>query len=325
MHNTDNKRIKELNEFTIVNKEGEIVDNSIYNDELISIVEPVIKRNAYEDAKESLKGFKSEKQRQGFLYKQNKTEFQNLINKECGDFIFNKYNDLINKLRDNEGNVDSALLFKVVYLASYINYDGVLMFGAMSKGSYRDYMTIKDFQEVLQLGKKGATTFKKQLLDHNLITVEDDKIYMNKEYFCKGKVSKSYVKDSSRCFVDFIQELYKGSTIREHRKLGLFIQLLPYVQFEHNVLVANPEEQNPENLIPLTLQDMCKLFGVTRTHARRLENDLFEVCSNGNYFLGQFRYLKMQQCYVINPKAFYKGNNIESLKGIIYLFSMTSK
>jgi len=80
--------------------------------------------------------------------------------------------------------------------------------------------------ELLQLKEREYYNTKKSLIDNQLISIDEDKnIIINDNISFVGKVAKGTKEDYIRIFKESIKELYKQSLPREHKKLGLFIEL----------------------------------------------------------------------------------------------------
>lgn len=252
-----------------------------------------------------------------------RNEFQEMLFQEFGSFIFTQYNELIELLKDDSGKFDSAFAFRFMYLSSFMDYDNKLKFGAMFRGKHTSYMTVRDLNEVMGLSKNQITKFKNQLFKMNLMYINEDKtLIINKRFCKKGKLTENFKRDSIRCFEEAIQELYINSTAKEHKRLGLLIQLLPYLNFNHNVLCWNPEELKAENLKELKIQDICRIVGHEVKNPKRLQSELFKITVAGKYVIGKFMYGRCPEAFIINPSVYYKGNSLEELKGIMSLFKL---
>ncbi|WP_195382539.1 hypothetical protein [Blautia wexlerae] len=175
----------------------------------------------------------------------NRSEFQTHISSNFGSFYFNNYMKLLTKLKNNP-----ALLFRFLYLCTYANYDGYLKYGLNSSL----YMKENDFGEVFKLSKGMVTKLKKELYDNKLIKkYEDGRIAVNNDYYSRGKLYLGDMLNSSRVFDNGIRELYLNSNPREHKRIGVIVPLLPYLNRFYNILCENPLEKDENYIKPLTL------------------------------------------------------------------------
>lgn len=279
-------------------------------------------------ANEVLQGQQEAHKRQlnGFKKVKKRNELQETLLQEFGNFIFTHYKELIELLKDESGKFDTAFAFRFLYLSTFMDFDNKLRFGTKFRNKHTDYMAIRDLTEVMGLSKNQITKFKNQLLEMDLLSInQDETLNINKRFCKKGNLSQGFKRDSIRCFEESIQELYINSTAKEHKRLGILIQLLPYLNFNHNVLCFNPEELEAGKLKELKIQDIAVIIGYEVKNSRRLQKELFNISVGGQYVIGKFTYVRCPEAFIINPAVYYKGNNLENLRGIMNLFKLCEK
>ena len=242
----------------------------------------------------------------------NRNELQNCIINKLGHFYFNFYRPLL-KLK-----IERQYIFRFIFLCTYLNYNNKLEFGNGLGDS--NLLLEKDLAEVLKLSVNETIRTKKVLKDNKLISINTDStISINKKYYIKGDVSKPKVKGSVRIMEQGIQELYLKAKATEHKRLALLIELLPYVNFHHNILCFNPEEENVEEIKPLKMSDICEILGYDKTKSTRLKRDLFAIKVNGELTVGAFE-TEVGRRFYINPKVYYKGTNYNNLIALVNMF-----
>lgn len=238
----------------------------------------------------------------------NDSEIAELI-REFGGFYFSCYKNLL-KLK-----LDRQYIFRFIYLCTLMNYDNKVEFGKAKgeNGQARE----KDLQEILRLSQNETIRTKKELIKHKLIIINDDKtISINDKYAKKGDIDKRRLKGSVRMMEQAIQELYNKAKPIEHKKLALLIELLPHINFTHNILCHNPNESDISQIQAMTLYELAKMFNTNQT---RLKNELFKLRVNDEIVIGLFTKPNGIHIYV-NPRVYYKGNNINDLKALINMF-----
>lgn len=241
----------------------------------------------------------------------NDSEIAELI-RTFGEFYFSCYKNLL-KLK-----LDKQYIFRFIYLCTLMDYDNKVEYGN-AKGDNKLALE-KDLQEILKLSKRETINTKNELIKHKLITINEDKtITINKKYSVKGEIDKRKLKGSVRVMEQGIQELYNKAKATEHKKLGLLIEVLPYVNFAHNVLCHNPEESTLGKIQAITLKELCSIVGYDETKSTRLKNDLLKIKVNDEYAIGLFTKANGIHIYV-NPRIYYKGNNVEDLKALMNMF-----
>lgn len=214
------------------------------------------------------------------------------------------------------------MAFRFLYLSSFMDYDGKLKFGAKFRDSHRAFMVEKDLQEVLRLSTRETIYTKKFLFELGVLKKDEDGILMIDEAFCKkGETTKSYNKESTRIFDNTIRKLYEQSKSTEHKKLGLFVRLIPYINFKYNIICYNPKEETEKYVKPMDMKQICDIVGYNKTQASRLKRELFSIKVNGKFVVGNFE-TGAGNAFVINPSIFYAGNNIEDLKWLNSLFKI---
>ena len=118
-----------------------------------------------------------------------------------------------------------------------------------------------------------------------------------------------------RLYCDVLRELYMKIPPRQHKRLGYALKMLPYLNFEYNILCHNPTEKNRQLVRPLTVGEFCEIIGFDKERAGVLARDygritftvggqreaLCKFMDNGSNRLNGHIY--------INPRLVYKGTN----------------
>lgn len=259
------------------------------------------------------------KQTEGYLKKKKKDSFSKFIGENLGSFYFNNYMKLLKKL-----NNDTALLFRFLYLCTYADFDGYLRYGKSKSNTNGKYMTEKDFEEVFNMSKSMTLKLKKELFDNKLIikSNKDTRLSINDNYYTRGKLDTSNMLECSRVFDSGIKELYEQSKPREHKKLGVLIPLLPYLNKYHNILCKKPLEKEIEYIEPLNLREICKIVNYDIDNEDKLKKQLENITVRDLPLVASVSHSKCK-FFIMNPTLFYKGNRIDDLIGVINLFKVT--
>lgn len=258
---------------------------------------------------------KYQNKREGLEKKKSSDELHKYIDGVFGNFYFSCYSNLL------ELNIDKQYKFRFIYLCTYMNYENQLEYGN-AKGKGR-LMLEKDLEEVLGLSERETRNTKNELKKNNLLIVNEDGSLSVNDYYCiKGKIGKSKAKESIRVMEIGIRELYKKAEAREHKKLGLLIEILPYINLQHNVICSNPEVEKMEEIKPLNMTEIMKIVGYK--NLSRLKKDLLDLTVNGELVVAitQTKYGKFIS---INPRVYYKGTRIEDLKWLSGIYKIGSR
>ena len=248
---------------------------------------------------------KKEKIKKYLKLKKSKDELHILIKEECGSFFFNKYESLLNKEH----------LFRFIYLCTYMNYDNVLVFGR-SKDVELQKATKKDLQEILGLKNPQFYATINYLVENKMLIINEHEIKINDKICIRGQL-KQNEKGVVRMFDDAVKELYNKAKPSEHSKLGLLIRLLPYIHIGSNIISRNPLEEDIDKVIPFSLTELAKEFKYSTT--QKLRKGLMDLKINEESLI-MVATINRKNMIVVNPRLYYKGNNIGNLTGVINLF-----
>ena len=291
-----------VNEEIIIASTGEVVT-------LGDIEAGLMKESAQVEARKQ-KGNEIRKSKEGFSV---------FIDENFGSFFFNKYNKTLDKFMV-DGKYESAMAFRFLYLCTYMDYDNKLRFGCNFRGKERAFMVEKDLQEVLGLSERETRNTKKFLLSLGILKMDSEGVlFVDKMYSKKGQITESFNRESTRVFDGAIRKLYEESKAIEHKKLGLFIKLIPYINFKFNILCFNPKEEVEELVKPMDMKDLCDVVGYAQKNSARLKRELFGIKVNGKFIIGTFE-TGAGSSIVINPNIFYAGNKLEELKWLTAMF-----
>lgn len=248
------------------------------------------------------------------------------INNQLGGFVTMCY--VKNEVLFNEFDIMASSVSRLIYLATYLEYndkeDGLLV--CKSKYNKLIPMNRKIMMSKLRLSEKTFKTFLYDVKAHNLIFENGGKLYLNPDYFTKGKCSfdtKSY----TRLYIDPIRSLFENSKVSSHKQLSYVFRLIPMIHYHLNVICYNPDETNIKKIKDISLVDICGLLGIDVVNKSRFKRDMlkFYVTIEGEKFY-LFKYVKVEglesdkDYFVINPYVIYKGNDPKMLISIGKLF-----
>ena len=140
-------------------------------------------------------------------------------------------------------------------------------------------------------------------------------------FYTRGELCLGDMLESSRVFDDGIKELYEKSNPREHKKIGVLIPLLPYLNKYHNILCNKPLEKELKYIEPLTLREICKVVDYDSSNEDKLKKQLESITVKDTSMVAFISHAK-GRFFVVNPSLFYKGNNLDDLTGVINLFKV---
>lgn len=235
----------------------------------------------------------------------------NTIQSEFGNFYFYQYKRLLTTLEN-----DTATAFRFLYLCTFADKDGYIYTSENQKCT-----TYSDFIFIFDRTKSTVTDFVKALEKYKLVYKSRECFIINSQYYAMNINSNSFKTNSVRAFNNAIRELYKDSNPKEHSVIGEVLKLVPYINIANNTLCWNIEDVHPDAIIPLTMQEIRHVLRPNSDYGRKITNKIENLYIKGEPVLGKFEATKGYQ-YIINPRLFYRGNNIYQLKGIMDQFDI---
>lgn len=249
-------------------------------------------------------------------------------NEKLGGYVYMYY--VKNELLFDKLNIDRASISRLIYLSTFIDYNNrqenlLIKYGENNKP---EPMTRADIKKVINLNDTAFKSFISDVKKNGLLYESNKKFYISSDYFNKGKVQFKE-RDYTRIYIDTTRFLYENSSSRQHKQLSYIFQLIPYVNFETNILCTNPSESDFYKLDKLNLVQICEILGVSssnRQSMNKLKNELlkFKVNVNDNTY-AFLTYAKIQNAYgikdyfIINPQIVWQGKNVDLVKDTIQM------
>lgn len=258
------------------------------------------------------------------IFLENKSELKE-FSEELGGYIHMCY--VKNEILFNRLDIDRANISRLIYLSTFIDYNDRQENLLIKYGQHKiiEAMTRTDIKKILKLADTAFKSFMSDMKRNNLIYEANGKFYISNEYFSKGDCNFNK-KEYTRIYIDTTRLLYESCTSRQHKQLSYIYQLVPYMNYELNILCSNPLETDFTKLNKLSLKDICELLEVSTENRsmRKLRDELlkFYITIDGNkyYFLSYARILNgygLKDYFIINPQIVWGGRDVEQLKETI--------
>lgn len=262
-------------------------------------------------------------------------QLQNIAKKkqmsEIGEFIWSVY--YLNTVL-NPGHISEPNITRLMYLATFIDYDGYLLkpnSPQLFTNPNKEYMDKHDMKNIMKLKPRTFTNFYNEvILDKKLFTISDDGRYkIDDFYFGRGNISRTKIRSLAECnffmtklYIKGVRELYVKATPTSHKTLSYLFQIIPYVNRKYNIVCHNPLETDLKKVEPMTLGEFCRTIGYDESHSNRLFSTLFEpmfTTDDGN-IQSAVRYVatkgtsKKTYNIFINPRVYYAGDNWKEIE-----------
>lgn len=224
-----------------------------------------------------------------------------------GSFFFFWYSEALKE------EYDMAYMVRLLYMASFINYDNVMTYSNGKK------IKKKDLEKILQLSRNETYKTIKYLVENSLVYIDEQTKVVSIDEKCIKKGSINMKKEklidigAIRVFNQGIKELYPQFNAKSHKTLGWFIKLLPYVNIHYNILCSNPLEEDMELIKPLSWKNIKNMVGGKTDSFSKNKNRFINTVIKEQCLICQMKFNKKSLIFV-NPNLFYKGNKIEYMQ-----------
>lgn len=237
---------------------------------------------------------------------------------EHGGFIFKEDSKRVDSL---ESKLTDSDITKILYIATYLDYDSYLKFDSGRLLSKSDIKTL------IGVNKNIFGAWYNKMIRLKIITEDDSGIHMSKGYYIKGSISKS--KDYNRMFIKGVRQIYEDNKNANQTMIGSAIRLLKYVNTYTNVLCWNPLESDPEKIVPITLSQLAKEFGYNGDE-KKLVNAMSKIRVFDNHPLVLFfsdNQFRNENLLMFHPKVCYSGKNdkMDEIYNMFVIMSHTHK
>ncbi|MCH5138520.1 hypothetical protein JMF89_15115 [Clostridiaceae bacterium UIB06] len=206
--------------------------------------------------------------------------------------------------------IRDVTITRLIYLASYMNYQGKLIFDNGVP------IRKRHLEKLLMIKKKEAQRFYKELTEQKILMEFDNSLYIVKDYIFKGKPMLDYNEkiEYSRMFVKTIRDIYEST---KNKAITTVYKLLPYISYAHNSLCLNANASYYEPIEAMNWEVVGEILGISAERAKKkllkyklLNGEkLFVVSSAG----------KNKYIYV-NPRLVFKNNSIDTFAGLLINF-----
>lgn len=225
-------------------------------------------------------------------------------------------------VEEQEQGIRPATMARLVYLATYLGYAGVL------KRSERRFMKFSDLGDVLYLKKSEVHSFWKEVKDKYVFLNEHGYLCMHDSFARRGKIT--YGGRYQQIYNSAVQALYKSTGSMRHKYLGYVFQMLPFVNVEYNILCKNPMETNLDCIEQLSIDEFCIEIGYSPANRARLMKAYSSITFPVNGKQEQFCVFITKSAdigstkIIINPHILYHGKmDLETqILGVLCDFSV---
>lgn len=161
--------------------------------------------------------------------------------------------------RDRREILEPQTIARLFYLATFLHpNDNILR--------YDDGTPIKRAEMAKLMGLSNGTldSFLKEVTGRYIFRHPDGSMAISADFFrgqMAGHIKLGTDNSYQKIFIKSLRELYHQTPASKHRYLGYLFLLLPFINFEYNVLCWNADEQDIDEIRPMSLSDFCRAIG----------------------------------------------------------------
>ena len=223
-------------------------------------------------------------------------------------------------------NLSSYNLARTVYLASYLRFDTDELWKNSASRLRRS-----DLKDIMNLSSATADRFWSEVNGKFFFRDKEGFIHSLGKAFVAGHLLATPSAEYQQLYISALREIYKKVPLKQHARLGYVFQMLPFINFEYNILCENPTEKEYDNIIPMSVSDFCGKIGFDYTHtaelARKYGKITFTVNGREEVFC-KFVYNgdRVDTAHIfINPRLVYKGMDFQKVEAIGISFAADSR
>lgn len=217
--------------------------------------------------------------------------------------------------------LSSATITRLIYLATYMDYDGVLIDNELPN-SKQTPLSKQDVFWKMKLSKERFYNFWDELIVNKILYEKNGMWHLSKSVFVRGDIPKHKILKYSqrdqyiiRVYHHTVRQLYRMSKSSAHKLLSYIFQIIPYINRRYNIACWNPLETDLHKIKRMTLKDFCSIVNYSPENASHLfktftnfkiqvgdeMQNVVKCVSGNNHSHGGF--------YIfINPYVYYAGS-----------------
>ena len=210
------------------------------------------------------------------------------------------------------GNADLVRLF---FLATFMNYDGVL---ACDKHP----LTVKRCADLLGISYGVTNAMINRLIDTGMFTKSNGVLKMKDTWFYKGGLTSRWARtvggqpaSTVRIYCDALRRIYSQYPAKNIGNFSYILRLIPYLRREPNTCCLFPAADDIGTAMPMTANMAARLLGVSSGNYAWFRDILTSpalVLPDGSPAVSQTKIADMyddKQYIFLNPNLVYGGQD----------------
>lgn len=218
------------------------------------------------------------------------------------------------------------LLARAVYLAAHLDFDSDTLWATQ-----RTPVKRSELHKTLRLSESAADTFWRNVKDKYFYRSEDGCLHAKSQVFAMGHLAALPSIEYQKIYTAALKELYEKIPSRQHKRLGYALKMLPYLNFQFNILCHDPTVTEYDKIQPLKVAEFCEHIGFDKAHASQLASDYGKLTFTVGgmqevfcKFLSNGRDVTAAHIF-INPRLVYKGSDFKKVEAVGISFAADAK
>ena len=207
--------------------------------------------------------------------------------------------------------VDSAVAVRFLYFGTACGKDGIIQRNKLMNAK-------------LNLDKNQQTAFLKQAQQSGLLRQDGSAYFVNQQIISWGEYSAE--SNHIRLFANYYRTLCESTHKQaDLKRIYYFLQMIPYLNRQTNILSHNPLEQDLERIAYMSFNEFCEKIQYNTAHSAKLKKQLSAFRVHNELILGFFNDLSeltpTGRNVIINPKFCFGGDrSVKKYKDLCALF-----
>jgi hypothetical protein len=182
----------------------------------------------------------------------------------------------------------------------------------------------KALEMLVGISRNKFAEFYRKLVSENILQEVDGEIFVNPSVFYRGPVKGiGYQLDEyrhTRLFRKTVRELYEKYSGRKTAQLAIIYAVLPFLNFDTNVVCFNPKESDEDEIQPMNLENLAALLHYQDTQKLRRSLESVKIDGQPVFWLPPNVHDKRHRRIIVNPRVVFAGSS-ESLKAVKVMFN----
>lgn len=239
---------------------------------------------------------------------------------ENGGFIIAFFKQL-NTIEQRFPTLSKQDTARLLFIGTFIAWET----NRLQADNGRSIIDRKKLEGLVEMSTKRFKEFFRRIEDEGIIReTESGELFINPTIFYRGEMKKHPYDISdykyTRIFKETVRDLYKQFKGRTLAQLAVVYSVIPFLNFNTNIVSFNPEETDEDLIEPMNLDNLAELLGYA--DASSLKRTLNRIKVDGKPVFGFFENPNDRRKYriVINPRVIFAGNG-DSLRAVKALFN----